>query len=90
MFKSDIKKKKAPGREAGHRSPSWGCTKTHIFNKNQSKIKKSGNQPPVNHRIFSLFLSLKKRRSGQNRDILSDLESHRYLALPAASHQPKS
>ena len=34
---SDIKKKKAPGREAGHRSPDWGCTKTLISNGNQSK-----------------------------------------------------
>ena len=35
FIKSDInnKKEKAPGRDAGHRSPEWGCTKTPIFNK---------------------------------------------------------
>ena len=33
--------------------------KPQHFNENQLKIQKtSGNQPPVNHRNFSLFLSL--------------------------------
>jgi hypothetical protein len=37
FMKSDINKlkKKKPGRDAGHRSPEWGCTKTHIFNENR-------------------------------------------------------
>ena len=50
FFKSDIQqnKKKAPGRDAGHRSPSWGCTKTQIFNENNqksTKIRKSTQIP---------------------------------------------
>ena len=32
-------RKKAPGRDAPHRSQSWGCTKTPISNKIHKKIK---------------------------------------------------
>ncbi len=28
--RSDIKKNKKNGRDAGHRSPEWGCTKTKV------------------------------------------------------------
>ena len=34
------KTKKAPGRDAGHRSPDWGCTNTPISDGNPSKNKK--------------------------------------------------
>ena len=40
FHKSDIQKeKKAPGSEAGHRSPDWGCTKTPISNETDEKSK---------------------------------------------------
>ena len=38
-----FKKKEKKGRDAGHRSPDWGCTKTTIFNENLWRIKKKGN-----------------------------------------------
>ena len=42
FLQNDIKKpKKKPGRDAGHRSPDWGCTQTPIFNENLWKIKKN-------------------------------------------------
>ena len=44
VLKNDIKKKKAPGRDAGHRSPDWGCTKTPISNGNHQETKTSGNR----------------------------------------------
>ena len=54
----DIKtKQKKNGRDAGHRSPDWGCTKTPIFNENIWWW-------PINHRtrLVLKLTSLRKRR----------------------------
>ena len=41
FLKNDIITTKKNGRQAGHRSPDWGRTKTPIFNENLWKIKKT-------------------------------------------------
>ena len=48
FLKIDINKqiKNGPGRDAGHRSPCWGCTKTPISNKNLRKIEKIRKSTP--------------------------------------------
>ena len=57
FLKSDIKKKKTAGLLATE-VRAGDAPKPPFSTKTYDKLKKSGNQPPVNHRIFSLFLSL--------------------------------
>ena len=57
--KSDIQKKnKPPAGKLGTEVRTGDAPKPSFSMKTCDKAKKSGNQPPVSHNIFSLFLSL--------------------------------
>ena len=59
FLKSDIKtKKKNPAGKLATEVRAGDAPKAPFSTKTYEKLKKSGNQPPVNHRNFSLFLSL--------------------------------
>ena len=65
FLKSDIKqKKKPPAGKLATEVRMWDAPKPSFSTKTYEKSKKSGNQPPVNHRNFSLFLSLQNRVTG--------------------------
>ena len=60
FLKSDIQKnkKKPPAGMLATEVRAGDAPKSSFSMKTYQKSKKSGNQPPVNHRNFSLFLSL--------------------------------
>ena len=60
FLKSDIQstKTKPPAGKLATEVRSGDAQKQQFSMKTDDKLKKSGNQPPVNHRSFSLFLSL--------------------------------
>ena len=60
FLKSDIKKKKPPAGKLATEVRAGDAPKPTFSTKTYEKLKKSGNQPPVNHRNFSLFLSLQR------------------------------
>ena len=58
FLKSDINKQKKTAGMLATEVRAGDAPKPPFSTKTYEKLKKSGNQPPVNHRNFSLFLSL--------------------------------